>query len=414
MNIAILHYSVPPIVGGVETVIQAHTDLLLQSGFHVRLIAGAGGQPDLPAESEFIPIPEMDSRHPEVAKVSQQLQAGQVPQEFNTLTTELVGKLRTALQSVDLVIVHNVLSKHFNLPLTAALFNLLDDGEIKSCVAWCHDITWTSAHSRPMVHPGYPWDLLRTYREDVTYVTVSRSRQAELAGLFKCPPDRIRVIYDGVDPGELYSLSEEGRLCIERLNLWEADLILLMPVRITQAKNIELALAVVASLKEKGIRPKLVVTGPPDPHDLGDMEYYQSLLQERQRLGVEQEARFVYESGPDIGEGYTIELPIVRELYRACDLLIMPSHREGFGMPILEAGLVGMPVFTTSIPAAQEIGGQDVIRFAPDAGHEQVAGMILAWARSSPIQRLRQRVRQNYTWQAVFDRAILPLLSGKE
>ena len=78
----------------------------------------------------------------------------------------------------------------------------------------------------------------------------------------------------------------------------EADLVLLMPVRITQAKNIEFALQVTASLKSKNIRPKLVVTGPPDPHDPEDMAYYQSLLELRQKLGVEREVRFVYSSGP--------------------------------------------------------------------------------------------------------------------
>ena len=108
---------------------------------------------------------------------------------------------------MDHVIIHNVFTKHFNLPLTAALMRLLEQGMIRHCIAWCHDFTWTSAHSRSSVHPGYPWDLLRTFREDVTYVTVSRHRQAELAGLFHCAPERIHVVYDGVDPAELYSLS---------------------------------------------------------------------------------------------------------------------------------------------------------------------------------------------------------------
>ena len=106
------------------------------------------------------------------------------------------------------------------------------------------------------MHPGYPWDLLRTYREDVTYVTVSLHRQAELAGLLGCSPERIHVVYNGVDPADLYSLSEEGQALIERLDLDDADLILLMPVRITQAKNIELGLQVTAQLKARGMPPE--------------------------------------------------------------------------------------------------------------------------------------------------------------
>ncbi len=414
MKIAILHYSVPPVVGGVEAVIQAHTSLLLGVGYPVTLITGAGGKSAVPEGVELNLIPEMDSRHPQIIQASQQLETGEVPDNFEALTASLERSLKVALEGIDQVIVHNVFTKQFNLPLTAALVRLLEQGRIRHCIAWCHDFTWTSTHSRSRVHPGYPWDLLRTQREDVTYVTVSRHRQTELAGLFQCTPERIHVVYDGVDPVDLYSLSEEGKVLVERLELGEADLILLMPVRITQAKNIEFALQVTASLKSKNIVPKLVITGPPDPHDPENMAYYQSLLDLRRKLSVEKEAQFVYSVGQPGESGYTIDILLVRQLYRACDTLFIPSHREGFGMPILEAGLIGMPIFSTEIPATEEIGGQDLIRFSADASPEQVAELILEWARNSPTQRLRQHVRKNFTWQAIFNHDILPLLTGGE
>jgi glycosyltransferase involved in cell wall biosynthesis len=260
------------------------------------------------------------------------------------------------------------------------------------------------------VHPGYPWDLLRAYREDVTYVTVSQYRQEELAELFDCPSRRIHVIYNGVNPAELNNLSDEGKSLIDHLGLIDAELNILMPVRITQAKNIEFALKMVASLKKHGIQPKMVITGPPDPHDPADMSYYHSLLDLRKQLGVEQEVRFVYEAGPLPQEGYTIGLSLVSEIYRACDVLFMPSHREGFGMPILEAGLIGMPIFSTQIPATLEIGQQDVTIFSKDDPAEKVAEMILDWSQNSATQRLKRRIRQNFTWQAIFQHKILPLI----
>ncbi len=414
MKIAILHYSLPPVVGGVEAVIQAHAGLLLEAGFSVRLIAGVGEPQALPIGAEFIRIPEMDSLHPDVVKAGQALEKGQVPDDFERLSAAIEAAVRAAAESTDIVIVHNIFTKHFNLPLTAALMRLLDRRMIQRCIAWCHDFSWTSPHSQVSVHPGYPWDLLRTYREDVTYVTISQYRQEELAGLLNCPRERICVIYDGVDPVDIYGLSKEGKELIERLDLGEADLNLIMPVRITQAKNIELALQVIASLKREGMHPKLVITGPPDPHDPDDMEYYHSLLELRRRLHVEAEVRFVYEAGPEPAEGFTIGLPIVRELYRVCDALFMPSHREGFGMPISEAGMIGMPVFTTAIPAAREVGGNEVMRFSADDPAAQVAQMILKWAKSSPTQQLRVRVSQNFTWKAIFQHDIQPLLTSKE
>lgn len=410
-RVGILHYSAPPVIGGVESVMLTHARLFTQSGYPTTILAGRGQPAALPAGVELLHIPEMDSQHPRIQGLSQDLEAGRVPGGFEEMVRHLTDSLAPALEQIDVLIVHNVLTKHFNLPLTAALFRLLDAGTICHCVAWCHDVTWTSPNSRSKVHDGYPWDLLRTYRSDVTYITISEERQREMAGLFDMPPEQIQIIYNGVEPRELLALSEEGMVLIDRLNLWESDLNLLMPVRVTQAKNIELALRVVAALKEQDVHTKLVVTGPPDPHDPQNMSYFQSLLTLREELGVVSELRFVYESNSRHGEPLIVDMPIVAELFRVSDALFMPSHREGFGMPVLEAGLAGIPVFCSDrVPAASEIGDPDVIRFSPEADSQEVAGLILKWTESSPVFNLRRRVRQNLTWRSLFQHEILPLV----
>ena len=82
-------------------------------------------------------------------------------------------------------------------------------------------------------------------------------------------------------------------------------------------------------------------------------------------------------------------------------------------MPVLEAGLVGVPIVCTDIPAAEEIGGEGVILFDADKDPVHVAKLILAWIERSPAHRLRRRTRQNYTWQTIFHRDIKPLLRHK-
>ncbi|HEX5838230.1 MAG TPA: glycosyltransferase family 4 protein [Anaerolineales bacterium] len=410
-RIALLHYSAPPVIGGVESVILAHGRLFLEAGYSTTVIAGRAEPDAYPPGTKAILIPELDSQHPEILDMSRALEQGYIPARFDEMTSHLVERLSPIVGSTDHLIVHNVFTKHFNLPLTAALCRLLDDGQIHHCVAWCHDLSWTSPNSRSKVHPGYPWDLLRTLRRDIQYVTVSRDRQQELAGLFGCSSEEIQVIYNGVDPTELLCLSDVGLRLIDRLRMWESDLNLLMPVRVTQAKNIELALHVVARLKEKGLQPKLVITGPPDPHDRTNMEYFQQLLSLREALGIREQAHFVYELGPESGEPFLVDMPVVAELFRVSDALFMPSHREGFGMPVLEAGLAGLPVFCSDrVPAAQELGGQEVIPFAPDADPGDVADLVFDVMRNDPILKMRRRVRQNLTWRSLFKRQILPLL----
>jgi glycosyltransferase involved in cell wall biosynthesis len=407
---AFVHYSAPPIIGGVEAVLHAHANVFLQSSYPVMIIVGRGEQTALPLNTELVLIPEIDSLHPQVLRLSAALEQGQVLPDFDAMVTRLAVNLSQVLSRFDHVIVHNVFTKHFNLPLTAALHRLLDEGVIRHCIAWCHDFTWSSPTSCSKVHPGYPWDLLRTYRSDVTYVVVSQQRQHTLASLLNCPPDRIHVVYNGVDPTVLFGLSPVGCDLINQLRLLECDLVLLMPVRVTRAKNIEYALQVMAALKARGCRSKLIITGPPDPHDIDSINYFRYLQGLRLQLNVEDEARFIFESS--LNEPLFIDTQTVGDLFRVSDIMFMPSHREGFGMPVLEAGLTGLLVMCTDVPAAKEIGGEDLtlIDLTDDPVH--TADRILDWSQHSGTHKLRCRIRQNYSWPAIFHREIEPLLIG--
>jgi mannosylglucosylglycerate synthase len=407
---AIVHYSSPPVVGGVEAVIAAHAREFVRAGLAVDVISGSGDQKSLPEGVGFHCIPEMDSQHPEIERLSAELAAGKVPAGFEGMVTKLEKALSPLLGYYQTVIFHNVFTKHFNMPLTAAIWNLIEQGPGWASIAWCHDLSWTSAHSRPQLHPGAPWDLLRRYDPRVKYVTISAERQRDLASMLDCPPDEVQVIYNGVDADALVGMTDEDRRLDEAFELGQSDLVLLMPVRITQAKNIELACRVVAAIKGGVERVRLLVTGPPDPHSPDSMAYYRSLIQLRDELGLKQEVRFVYE----LEGGLQIDAQAVSGLYRLADMVFMPSHREGFGMPVLEAGLAGLPVFSTPIPASVEIGGQAVHLFREDAPPEEIAGQIMAWAAADPVHRLKADVRRHYTWQAIFAEHIRPLIGDAQ
>jgi glycosyltransferase involved in cell wall biosynthesis len=233
-------------------------------------------------------------------------------------------------------------------------------------------------------------------------------------GLYHCPEEAVRVIYNGVNAEKLLGLSPEGRKLVQRLELLTADLVLLMPVRVTHAKNIEYALNVAAAMKAEGVKIKLILTGPPDPHDRNSMAYFQSLQKLRDDMGLEEEMRFVFESGPDSGEPYFISPDVVADLYRVADMMFMPSHQEGFGMPVVEAGLLGVPVaVANTVPAADEIGDGDVLRFTLEMPPSQLALMLLEKVELDDRLRLTRRTRQSFTWQTIFKRDIEPLLQGR-
>ena len=61
--------------------------------------------------------------------------------------------------------------------------------------------------------------------------------------------------------------------------------------------------------------------------------------------------------------------------------------------------------------AASEICADTVTLFSLNESPQQVAEHIAERAAADPLGILRRRVRQRYTWQAIFKRDILPLLN---
>ena len=61
-------------------------------------------------------------------------------------------------------------------------------------------------------------------------------------------------------------------------------------------------------------------------------------------------------------------------LYRRATLLLMPSEREGFGLPVVEALACGTPVIASDLPVLREVGGGSV-DYCP-------VGDLGAWSRA--------------------------------
>jgi mannosylglucosylglycerate synthase len=405
MKLALLHYSVPPVVGGVESVLAHQARLMADAGHDVRVIAGRGGQFD--PRVAFTTMPLADSRHADVLAVKAELDAGRVPHAFAALVDTLRAELTRALAGVEVLIAHNVCSLNKNLALTTALHDLPGQPGAPRLVLWHHDLAWTTLRYREELHDGWPWDLLRTDWPAVTQVVVSTLRQQELADLLQVPLERILVVPNGLDVAAFLKLEPQTADLVRRLNLLAAEPLLLLPVRITTRKNIELAVHTVAALRSHFPRPMLVVTGPPGPHNPANAAYFAHLRHLRADLGLERSVHYLTESV----EGYLTDA-VVSDLYRLAHALFMPSREEGFGIPVLEAGLSRLPIFCTDIPPLRELAGDKATYFSPDSPPEKVAAQIATRLDADPAYVMEVLVRQRYTWEGVYADHIAPLLGG--
>ena len=393
-------------MGGVESTIYHHARLLFQAGFEVSLVAGRGE-----AIEDAIPIkliPEIDSRHPRVMKIGDQLTNGEVSQDFYHLRDELIVSISASLKHSQVLIVHNAITLHKNLALTAAL-RLISEQKQPRMVAWCHDFAWQDSLYTPDLHPGYPWDLLKFAWEGVDYVAVSDHRRQRLAELFEIQDTHIQVIPPGVDIAQFLDLSTLGQEFIDQVQLFDSEPIILLPARITRRKNIEFAIQVTARLREDYPQVALVITGPPGPHNPKNIEYLNTLIELRENLQLDANIHFIYELN---GEDEIFNAPdhFISELYRIADLVLFPSLREGFGIPVLEAGLARIPVFASDIPSIRESSSGMINLFDPTDDPNNVAEMIVSYLNSDPTYIFRKHVLNQYTWQSILKKKIIPLL----
>lgn len=406
MRVLLLHYASPPIVGGVESVLARQATYLTKAGHHVEVLTGRGETWDPRIPVHLIPL--LDSLHPEVLRLKKVLDGGTVPPEFEGLVSEISNALHPFFANSDALIAHNVGSLHKNLALTVALFRFAQQKIPPRFILWHHDFAWTAARYQKELYPRWPWDLLRKAWPGTIQVVVSEARRAEWSDLCGLPLRAIHVIPAGIEQGEFLGLSRDSRTIFDRLQLHRFAPILLCPVRITRRKNLEQALHIMASLRAKMPDAQLIITGPPGAHNPENQAYFGELLLLRKELNLEQHVHFLAEYFPN-----GVEDVVVADLYRLADGLLLTSREEGFGIPVLEAGMSRMPIFCTDLAPLRAIAQENAIYFSPDAPADEVAEKIVQRLETDPLYRLRCRVRMNFSWEAIYHQKIAPILEGE-
>jgi glycosyltransferase involved in cell wall biosynthesis len=84
-------------------------------------------------------------------------------------------------------------------------------------------------------------------------------------------------------------------------------------------------------------------------------------------------------------------------IYRRCALLVIPSEREGFGLPLLESLACGTPVVASDIAALREVGG--------NAATYCAVGDIGAWIAGIGAL-LEEREQEPSEWAARQERGV--------
>lgn len=75
---------------------------------------------------------------------------------------------------------------------------------------------------------------------------------------------------------------------------------------------------------------------------------------------------------------------VLNSLYRDCDALLAPSFGEGYGLPVAEAGRLGLALILRDLPIFREIAG-DFARYFSGSEHDVLARTLLTWSGNEDL-----------------------------
>ena len=207
---------------------------------------------------------------------------------------------------------------------------------------------------------------------------VSSMVERELVERFHLPAARTHVIPYGVDLAR-FAPGEAGQRAALRAELGAGDAtLLLLAGSGWRRKGLDTALHALAAMRDA--KAQLWVAGRDDARPWRRLAA---------RTGVEQRVRF-------LGARDDIE-----RVYSACDVLLLPTRYDAFGMVCLEAAAAGLPVVTSAAAGAAELFA-DAGRVIDDpedaAGFAAALDMLCDPAARKPLGERAAAIAAAHSW----------------
>jgi len=413
-KIAIIHYSSPPIIAGVELVIKDHADMMASDGYYVKIISGKGTK--YRDDIDFELIPEINPRNEKYLKMRGEFEKGKMPKEFESYKNKLKIKLVKALKNIDVCIIHQALTMHFNFALTQALLEIIEENKKIKFIHWTHDATFLDHNYKKKFHRyinQFPWKLITKMYSKVEYISITEFRRKQFAKFFKASGKKIVAVPNGVKIESFFKLDSEFKDIISNLNLFSCDLVACLPTRIVRRKNLEKAIEIIAEMKKLKLNIKYLITGAQDFQNPDSVHYFNDLKKLSLKLGVKKDVIFLSDYKLASGKNFNLEDINIQNLYLLSDFLLVPSVLEGFGLQLIEAGMTKTPVICNDILPFQEIAKNDAYIFKLNDNPKVIAKNIIKYLEKIPTSRLYRRTIKDYLLDNIYQERIKPLLRKK-
>ncbi len=164
-------------------------------------------------------------------------------------------------------------------------------------------------------------------------------------------------------------------------------------------------------MADRKINFKLLLTANIDYKRERNRQYYQRLKDLVKELDLTNNVFFLEEYFQRFATAKKPAPAIpITELFEISDFLLFTSEAEGFGLPLLEAGLMRCPIFANDIPPLREIGTTNINYFTLDMTPEQIADFILEHLKNMPQAYYYRKVIKQFSLHTTFEKYVIPLI----
>ncbi len=223
----------------------------------------------------------------------------------------------------------------------------------------------------------------------------------ELVDLYGAPPAKTRVVPPGIDRALFRPGGGPGGRAADRAAVGLTSRYVLAFVgRLQPLKGPDVAVRTLAALRRRHPGPdvELLVVGGPSGNGDGEPAGLRRLAAAE---GVGERVRFLPAQPHDQ----------LAHLYRAADLVLMPSRSESFGLVALEAQACGTPVVAARVGGLLHAVGDGTTGLLlpdhdPEAWADAVAGLLEAPRRRAAMGQAAARFAGAHGWDATAARLL--------
>lgn len=228
--------------------------------------------------------------------------------------------------------------------------------------------------------------LSRSYLSKVRrIITVSNNSKKDIVEIFGISPEKVTVIYEGVD-NIFRVINEKTSLEYIRGVYGLPKEFILFVGTISPRKNPDYLIEAFSIIKKRRIKDIFLITI--GPRGLKADETLRLISKKNLEGSVRHIGYVPYEYMP--------------YLYNMASLLVYPSLYEGFGLPPLEAMACGIPVIASNVSSMPEILGDAALLVDPYNPHE-IADTIERLLYDEPLRKTLvekgMKRAQSYSWE---------------